>query len=369
LHCAALALVAQRPGEALAWVRQALAHDPTLAAVDDRAALVHAALPGLTRLARAAALAEAVRFAPDQPAAAPGLLVDLVDLLDAEAQGRAALDAAERGDGAAARQALSALAGRSDLPPRLAHHLALVHHRAALFLSSHHETPAAEACFRLAWPCWLRTVTDEDAGRRDVLLAHLLDVHRRAIGALLARAAVDNARRHWSLVHELPGLASAGPELADQVARFGDKLATDYLVATREAMRHGAAPEGLRADYERGLARLRLLLSLDRDNLRLLTALLEVCADWFIDLYHAHDEEGLHRQVERFTPFALQLARLVEGRTAELAARAAVAEFYKFRGFVTPGQERKVALYREAVRFNPANDNARELLAQCEGCE
>ena len=42
----------------------------------------------------------------------------------------------------------------------------------------------------------------------------------------------------------------------------------------------------------------------------------------------------------------------------------ALAEFYKFRGFVAAGRENKAALYREALRFNPANENARELLAE-----
>ena len=44
-------------------------------------------------------------------------------------------------------------------------------------------------------------------------------------------------------------------------------------------------------------------------------------------------------------------------------ARAAVADFYKFRGFVAGDHSRKVALYREALRFNPSNGNVRDLLA------
>jgi hypothetical protein len=136
-------------------------------------------------------------------------------------------------------------------------------------------------------------------------------------------------------------------------------------------MAHGAAPEGWRADYEQGLARLRRLLSLDRDNRRLLTALVEVCGDWFLDLYDTQDFSRLRTEVERYTPLALQLARAAgkadESWPGELAARAALSEFFKFRGFVADDWDRKRALYREALELNPANDNVRNLLAELEG--
>ena len=122
------------------------------------------------------------------------------------------------------------------------------------------------------------------------------------------------------------------------------------------------SPRVWRADYGKGLSGLLRLLSLDRDNLRLLTALVEICDDWFLDLYNAADPRRLAEQVERFTPFAAQLARLVEDRPGDLAARAALSDFYKFRGFTAGDRARKVELYREALRFNPGNDNVRSLL-------
>ena len=183
---------------------------------------------------------------------------------------------------------------------------------------------------------------------------------------------MDGARSHWELVAELPALAARlAPALAEdfaaRVARFRDELATDFLLATREAMRHAPAPEGFRADYDSGLTGLRRLLSLDRDNPRLLTALLDTCGDWFFDLYNAGARTALAEQVERFTPFSLQLARQVEGRPGDLAARAALAGFIKFRGFVATDPIRKAELYREALRFNPTDDNVRDLLAKLEG--
>ncbi len=106
------------------------------------------------------------------------------------------------------------------------------------------------------------------------------------------------------------------------------------------------------------------LSSLDSDNVRLLTALVETCNEWFLDLYHLHDAPALREQVERFTPFAVQLAQRVEEQGEQPAARSALADFWKFRGFIEIDRARKAALYREALRFNPGNSNVRELLTE-----
>ena len=108
------------------------------------------------------------------------------------------------------------------------------------------------------------------------------------------------------------------------------------------------------------------LLSLDKGNVRLLTALVETCNDYFHDCYDNEDASRLLRAVECHTPHAQKLALLADRRQADLAARAALADFYKFRGFVAGDRARAAALYREALRFNPGNDNVRNLLAELE---
>src|SRR5581483_1334029 len=257
--------------------------------------------------------------------------------------------------------------------PRLAHHLALVYHRAAVFFEEQQRPPEAEACWRRAWPCWLHLLAS--SGRPvtagDPFLSYLFGIHRRRVNALLARDRVEPARRHWALVQGLPDLArpldgALAEALAEAAARFREELATEYLVATREAMRYGPVAEGWRADYDKGLAGLARLLSLDKGNVRLLTALVETCNDYFHDCYVNEDTRRLWEGVERHTPFALQLALLADRRRADLTARVALAEFYKFRGFVAPERERKVALFREALEFDPRNANVRELLEEAE---
>jgi hypothetical protein len=364
LHQAAGALARDDAREALAWVRRALASDPDLKGAGEKSDLVRAALPELECLARAQLLAKVVRLDPAQPPVDPRALADLLDALQADPAGQAVLDAAGHSDLAAAREALGALADRDDLPPRLAHHLAVVHTRAASSLEGQGRVADAEPCWRRAWRCWLRVLPAPPPDDHP-LVCHLLDGHRRRVAQLLGRGEVEAARKHWNLVQSLPGVA---PSLGARVARFREELATDHLVATREAMRYGDIPEGYTADYDKGLAGLTRLLSLDRDNVRLLTALVETCNAWFHECYNNEDARRLWEGVERFTPFALKLAGRGD-RRGDLPARAALADFYKFRGFVAPERDRKVALYREALAFDPANANVRLLLEEAEAPE
>jgi hypothetical protein len=371
LHQAARALGRDDAIAALAFTRRALARDPELASVPD-GRVVHDALPELELRAIAQSLAEAVQPENEAGRPAAGVFVDAIEALSDLPDGAAVLDALSSGDLPAARARLDGLSERTDLPPRLAHHLALLMQRIARTLEEQDETANAESYWRRAWSCWLcffATRTDADARR--IVLDYLLEQHRHRINDLLARNAVDAARRYGDLVGALPVRAgqadeSLGREVTERIERFREELATEYLLTTREAMRYGNIPEGWRADYEKGLSYLRRLLSLDRDNPRLLAALLEICNDWFLDLYHQSDPVGLRARVERFTPFALQLARRIDERPGDLTARAALADFWKFRGFVAADRASKVALYREALRFNPANPNVRDLLAQLE---
>jgi hypothetical protein len=374
LHQAAQAIRQGQWPPALRWVRQSLEQDSGTEAARH-------ALPELERLARAQVLAEVARVLPDQPAVGPEVLADLLDLLEQEPEGRAALEAATAGDLEEARWQLAALSDRPTLPARLAHHLAVTWHRAGLALDGADLAEPAVACWRLAWTCWLHFLAENGGPEMasgnaagdcsGVLVEHLLGIHRRRVNELLRRNRVDGARRHWELVHELPGLGlcleeSRAGSVAQAVARFRDDLAAECLTGMRQAAQHGLAPPGWRAGYHAGFAAARGLLSLDRDNVRLLTALVEFAGEWLTDCYDNEDGRQMAEVLGRLTPFALHLTRLVAERPGELAARAALAEFCKFRGFAAPTAGEARALYHEALRLNPANDNVRRLLAQLE---
>jgi hypothetical protein len=367
----AVRAVSRDDSEALTYVGRAVAEEAEFAALPE-STIVRDALPELKRRAAAHALAKSVLVEGATPTS-PAVLADVVELLQALPDAHKINKALFSGEARLGHKGLVALADRADLPPRLSHHLALIEQRAALAWEEREENEAATAAWLRAWQHWLAylATAPEANSSQALLFDNLLSQHRRRLNDLLARNAIDSARRYWNLIQGMPPVAAnageaLGRDLGERVIRFRDELATDYLLTTREAMRYGAIPQGLHADFEKGLGYLRRLMSLDRDNVRLLTALVELCNEWFLDLYNIGPSSGLGEQVERFTPFALQLARLVEDKPGDLAARAQLADFYKFRGFVSRDREQKVALYREALRFNPGNNNVRNLLAELE---
>jgi hypothetical protein len=341
MHQAALALGREDPALALRWVDRAGHEDAAFAA-----------LPELRSLARSQRLAESFCFTTEQPAGAPGLLAGAVECLERETVGLDAIDSAERGDATTARAKLQSLAMRDDLSPDTAHHLALLYQRGAT-LAEERDPVQADELWRLAWRCWLRWATTAAKADRTLVFSWLFAEHRRTIKELLARNAVDRARRHWRRIEDLPSVPG-GSELTQPIEIFRDELATEYLVQTREAMHYGTVSPGYDADYETGLSWLTRLMSLDRDNPRLLTELVSICTEWFLECYANNDLGRLAEGVDRFTPFALHLARRIEqSDAAELTARSALAEFTKFRGFITDDPARKADLYREALRWHP----------------
>jgi len=356
LHQAARAMEVDRPGEALQWIERANAADSPL---------VNAAVPELRQLASAEALARVARFAESQPDCEAGLLVGAAASLECEPEGRALLEAALRDDLPAARQLLVQLADRPDLPSAAAHHLALLYLRAALH-AEENDLPGMDELWRCSWQCWLRWSTQASSEDRALVFGWLLGQHRTRIRDLLARNAIEAARRPWQRVVDLSGKSQ---DLSGHVVRFRDDLVTETVAAAREAMRYGVAA-GWDNDYEAGLTCLTRLLSLERDNLRLLTELIVIGAEWLQECYANSNSEELARLVDRFTPFGLQLARLVDrGEGAELTTRAALAEFTKFRGFVAGDPARKAELYLEALRYDPSCDEIRQLPAETESTE
>ena len=348
LHQAARAIDADCPGEALRCIERASATDSYLVA---------AASAELRLLARAEALAQVARFADSQPACVPGLLVGAADCLEREPEGNALLDAAIHDDLLAARRLLGQMADRLNLPPATAHHLALLHLRAALH-AEENSLPQVDELWRRSWRCWLRWASAASSDDRALVFDWLLALHRKRIKELLGRNAIEDARRPWQRVADLAGTSG---ELAERIARFRDELTAETLTAAREAMRYGVAA-GWDNDYEAGLACLTRLLSLDRDDVRLLTELVVIGTEWLQECYANSDAGQLALLVNRVTPFGMRLTRFVDQSDgAELTARAALAEFTKFRGFVATDPARKAELYREALRHRPGSDDTRKL--------
>jgi hypothetical protein len=335
--------------------------------------VVQQALGALERLADAQALGAVLPGGGPVPAA---LLTGLVEVLRAlPEEGEALLAAARSGDGALVANILDERFQRAaGVPGALHHHLAIVSMRAADKLEDSSDTTTlAVEQWQRAWRHWLAFLSSEEgqtSQTRPLLLDHLLALHRKRLNDLLRQGDVELARRYSELVRKLPEMVGSEStaavllrdDLTARIDRFRDELATEHLLSTREAMKFGDVPEGWRADYERGLGQLRRLMALDRDNVRLLTAVVETCAEWFLDLYHAQDSARMRQEVDRYTPLATHLVRLIGSQSKDHPARPALSEFYKFRGFVEPNVPARIALYQEALRLHPANENVRELL-------
>lgn len=363
------ARLSARGDAAEAWQAFAPLRENLESLPEEQRTTVTAAAPTLERLALAGAVLRMIPAPPDAPKTPPAALLDLVTLLGELPEGVAVLAVLQADNRKELRPALQALLEVKDLPDRLAHHLAIWTYRIATGLEDHAPADAVEPWWKLCWRAWLRHLVKWAPDERAPLIDHLLARHRQILTDRLARAQMEPARKVWTVVSELSALGEkVSPalkgELTARVDAFRDDLASEYLVQTRDAMRSGAVREGFAGDYDKGLSYLRRLLSLDRENVRLLTALVEICHEWFLDFFNAGDPPGLAEQLERFTPFAMQLARLIAGKPEEHAPRAALSDFWKFRGFMARDRDEKRRLFEEALEFNPANENARSLLAK-----
>src|SRR5262249_30607481 len=153
-----------------------------------------------------------------------------------------------------------------------------------LCLEGQEQTDRAATDWRRAERCWLRLLADDERSVTSAhpLLVHLLGLHRRRVGELLAQGNVEAARRHWAAVRGLADEARLiGDPLAgavgEAVKRCREEMTSEQLADANEAARYGDIPEGFRQDHEQRLARLGRLLSLEANSVPVLTALVEAC--------------------------------------------------------------------------------------------
>ena len=237
LHQAARALGRDDASEALAFTRRALALDPDLTAAAN-ARVVRDAVPELERRARAQNLAAAMQPEGETASLAAGVLMDAVEALTETPDGSSVLDLLDTGDLTVAREHLETMCERPDLSSRLAHHLALLMQRVARAWEERDDCERAEPYWRRAWRCWLRFLVTTD--RQDILLDFLLEQHRHRVNDLLARNAVDAARR---LLEPHPRFARSG--------RSGRGSAGPRSRRSRRTLSRGVG-HGVSADYPRG---------------------------------------------------------------------------------------------------------------------
>lgn len=128
-----------------------------------------------------------------------------------------------------------------------------------------------------------------------------------------------------------------------------------------EAIRN--LPEGIRKNYNGGIVRLQPFIDLEIPVNRVLHKSLLWFNEWCYDLYVKRELERIRTILKSARGVADQLIpRCTQGRDFE-AANQVLSQHFLLRGFSNDGPpERAIEAYKEALRWNAANTNARELL-------
>ncbi|MFC9974785.1 hypothetical protein ACFVH6_28170 [Spirillospora sp. NPDC127200] len=163
------------------------------------------------------------------------------------------------------------------------------------------------------------------------------DPGRFAVIARLAGAALD----HWS-----------ANVVEDAERAVNDPDAIDRL------------PQGIRADYEAGIAVLAPLVRLGVPSRPVLEAGLGWHNDWCYCLYSLKDFDVLRQVLESGAGFAAKLSALGVPGEGHRRENQALSVHHMFRGVVAPTDAEAVTVLEEAVRWNPVNHNAIDLLVQ-----
>jgi tetratricopeptide (TPR) repeat protein len=201
------------------------------------------------------------------------------------------------------------------------------------------------------------------AGNMASARVHLgcLDVCRCGGEALLS--ALDEQGQACKLTFEAQRL--------QRVREIADDLLDDWCAAlVREAEKEASDPEairnlaeGIRKNYKGGILRLQPFIDLKIPVNRVLHKSLHWYNDWCYDLYVKRDLEGIRTILNSARTVADQLIpRCTQGRDFE-AANQVLSQHFLLRGFAHDGPlEGAIDAYKEALRWNAANTDARQLL-------
>ncbi|MFI0735055.1 hypothetical protein ACH4S9_39655 [Streptomyces sp. NPDC021225] len=203
------------------------------------------------------------------------------------------------------------------------------------------------------------------AGQRDTARQHLrvLETVREgesAVHGLLRdfgipwSVAVD--ARRWAEISALAG--SVTDAWCDEVVETAEKAVRDSAAIAKLA-------EGIDKDYESGIRLMEPLIGLGIP----LPRLLRTGLDWYNGLqtclYQMHRTEELRKVIGKARRFADELAPLCTPGKGHLPGNRALGQHFAFRGlFVAQGSRAAIVSYEEALKWDPGNLSAPDLLAQ-----
>ncbi|RFS86986.1 hypothetical protein D0T12_01640 [Actinomadura spongiicola] len=229
---------------------------------------------------------------------------------------------------------------------------------------------------------------DEDAPREKII-GGLLDLHAAHGARALAADRAVSARLHLRC---LDACRSGDPEAvrelleefgvrndrrvdprrltgtarlaAAAVDRWCDDLVEDAQSRVADPVAVGALPDGIDQDYEAGIGRLAPFIRLGVAVRRVLVTGMEWHNDWAMCHYNNRAFDQMKDVLASGREFCDRLVRLCAPGEAHRPENQAVSRYLLLRGVVTDTDEKAIAEMKEALRWNPANDNATRVLFQ-----
>jgi tetratricopeptide (TPR) repeat protein len=235
-------------------------------------------------------------------------------------------------------------------------------------------------------PAPLDTAT-QDALAREAM-NNILGLHRTFGSRELAGGRSERAGVHANCLHLCRSGADA---LTNLLARYGvavelrmesgrldrlmelaNELLDDWCsVLVREAERittDPAAiqqlPQGIRQNYRGGLDHLDRFIGLGIPVIRVLRTSLHWYNEWCYDLYVSHKLDQIVALMGPARAVADLLGALCVKARGHAPENQALSTHYLLRGFTTDNQDQGMEYYREALAWNPANQNAEQLLGE-----
>lgn len=201
-----------------------------------------------------------------------------------------------------------------------------------------------------------------NASRYDNAQIHLqcLDICRKGEAALLEELCSRGIFFELNPVEKrIQKLKNTADEILDDVC----------VTLVREAEKHTsdaeaikALPEGIRKNYDGGIQHLKAFILMDIPNIRVFRKSLEWYNEWCYDLYVTSKMDQVKELMKPAIEIADVLITMCTKGNAYTPENQALSQHFLFRGFTSDDPENALSDYEEALAWNVANENAKQLL-------
>jgi tetratricopeptide (TPR) repeat protein len=187
-----------------------------------------------------------------------------------------------------------------------------------------------------------------------------LDLCRRKEDVIIATLGMQGIDCNLTLEDDrLEKVRNMAEKLLDE---FGSILVDEAEKITENADAIKDLPSGIRKNYEGGIQHLENFIKLNITVVRVLRASLQWYNDWCFDLYVTKNIEHLKKLMQSAGHVADSLAPNCVKLRGYSPENQALSQHFMFRGFIVDAPKQAIKEYREALDWNPENENAKELL-------